>query len=187
MSRVALLAVPVFAAVVLTGGCAGSAQPAAEPTRAVGGPSFSPAAPPETPMDRMEQPVARRLAPRLASLDLTLQHVRCPQWRGELPASVRCHAYVDGVVADVLVRLEQGGDGTVAFDAELDGGLVATSELVDRLEDEGFVAVDCGDRAAYPARVGTEVVCRAHRGETEHTVVATVTDRRGAVEIAEHR
>lgn len=152
----------------------------------LGGATPTPSAAPERPMDHLEQPVAARLAPRLARTGLTLEYVDCPPWPGEVPFHAACHGYVDGVVGEVEVRLSQGAGGGVEFDAWLSEGVVATSRLVDRLEEEGWHGVDCGPTPAYPARTGLRIVCRVHEGGTASYVVATVTDRRGEVRIRDY-
>lgn len=146
----------------------------------------APSTPPTEPMDTLEQPVADRLAPELRDEGLTLQYVDCPPWRGKVPFETECRGYVDGVVGDVEVALSHGRGGAVEFDARLGEGVVSVSSLVDRLEDQGWTDVDCGDTPAYPARVGLRIVCRVHERTQASYVVATVTDRRGEVEIVEH-
>jgi hypothetical protein len=156
----------------------------AEPS--LGAPAPSSATPPAQPMDHVEEPVADQLAPRLADEDLTLEYVECPRWSGDLPASLVCKGYVDGVLGEVDVELTEGRDGRVEFDAWLDHGVVATARLVRRLEDEGYTDVDCGALAAYPAEPGLRIVCRGHtEGSSEH-VVATVVDHDGRVRIEDY-
>jgi hypothetical protein len=163
----------------------GPARPVqAEPS--LGAPAPSSATPPAEPMDHVEEPVAARLAPRLRDEDLTLEYVDCPRWNGALPANLACKGYVDGVVGVVDVELTAGRKGHVEFDAWLDHGVVATTRLVRRLEDEGYTDVDCGPLPAYPAEPGLRIVCRGHaEGEVEH-VVATVADRDGSVRIEDY-
>lgn len=146
----------------------------------------APSTPPTGPMDGLEQPVADRLAPELRDEGLTLQYVDCPPWPGEVPFETECRGYVDGVVGDIEVALSHGHGGSVEFDARLTEGVVATASLVDRLEGEGWSDVDCGGAPAYPARVGLRIVCRVHERSQASYVVATVTDRRGEVEIVGH-
>jgi hypothetical protein len=137
-------------------------------------------------MDQLESSVAERLRPQLTDDALTLEHVACPTWNGAVPAHLRCQGYVDGVVGAVEVDLAAAAGEAVEFDAELVHGVVATSRLVDRLEQEGYRGVRCGETVAYPARPGLQIVCRVHeQGETAH-VVATVTDRSGAVRIEDY-
>jgi hypothetical protein len=155
-----------------------------EPSLGAAAPSSAP--PPAEPMDQVEKPVAERLAPSLEDEDLTLEYVDCPRWDGVLPASLVCEGYVDGVLGEVDVELTEGRRGHVEFDAWLDHGVVATTRLVRRLEDEGYTDVDCGPRPAYPATPGLRIVCRGHaEGETEH-VVATVVDHDGSVRIEDY-
>lgn len=169
---------------VLLGACsddsgAETAGPALQP----GARTPEPSAPPARPMDALERPVADRLAPELSDEGLSLEYVDCPAWSGEVPFETECTGYVDGVVGDIEVALSHGADGAVEFDARLTEGVVSTSRLVDRLEREGWVGVDCGSTPAYPARLGMRILCRVHEGATSSYVVATVTDRRGEVEI----
>lgn len=140
---------------------------------------------PSEPMDSVEVPVTERLSKQLADDGLRLDYVDCPRWDGELPASLHCEGYVDGVVGTVRVELTDD-DGTVEYDARLEGGVVATTRLVRSLELQGMRDVDCGDTPAYPARVGMEIVCRVHEGDAASYVVATVVDRSGAVEIEDY-
>lgn len=174
----------VVLVVVLVAGCDDGARDARPPR--VGATEPSRAAVPERPMGHLERPVAERLGPRLERQGLTLDYVDCPQWPGRVPATIVCAGYVDGVVTDVQVRLSEGPRGRVTFDAWLGAGIVATSRLVRRLEAAGWHTVDCGSAPAYPARPGLEIVCRVHEGGSADYVVATVTDRRGAVRIAEY-
>ncbi len=166
-------------------GCRGDADPGHRPPH-VGAERPGRATVPVEPMDRLERPVAERLRPRLAQEGLTLDYVDCPPWTGGAPLAVECRGYVDGLVAEVEVRLSEDDHGTVEFDAWLQDGIVATSRLVERLEQEGWHTVDCGPAAAYPARPGLEIVCRVHEGGTADYVVATVVDRRGEVRIADY-
>ena len=179
--RVQRRVAPLLVLAVLAGcsdGPAGDRRPGS-----VGGPSSAPSPTPQIPMDRLEQGVADRLADRLARQGLTLEYVDCPPWSGTVPLTVLCDGYVDGVVGEIEVRLSDGGDGRVEFDAELTAGVVATSRLVRRLEQEGWTGVDCGPRAAYPASPGLRIVCRVHRDGSAQHVAATVTGRRGRVSI----
>ena len=167
--------------------------PAATP--AVGGPTSRPVPAPTTGMDLLELAVAARLRRELAGQGLTLDHLDCPPWRGRENAVVRCTGYLDGLVGTVRVSLSRSPSGTVEFDARLEDGVVATQNLVRRLEAEGWTGVDCGDRAAYRAEVGAQIVCAGHGpaaadgagsagpGAATSYVVATVTDESGAVEI----
>lgn len=166
-------------------GCSDDATTTRRPA-ALGAATPTPATPPEVPMDRLEEPVAERLAPRLARQGLDLEYVDCPPWTGTVPHTAVCDGYVDGVVGEVEVRLFEGDHGRVEFDARLSEGVVATLRLVDRLEREGWNDVDCGSTPAYPARPGLEIVCRVHQGGTADYLVATVTGRAGAVRIEDY-
>ena len=117
---------------------------------------------PTTGMDLLELAVAARLRRELAGQGLTLDHLDCPPWRGRENAVVRCTGYLDGLVGTVRVSLSRSPSGTVEFDARLEDGVVATQNLVRRLEAEGWTGVDCGDRAAYRAEVGAQIVCAGH-------------------------
>jgi hypothetical protein len=172
----------VLAALV---GCGDGAAESRRPP-GLGGSASTPSPPPQVPMDRLERTVADRLAARLEREGLRLEYVDCPPWDGTVPLAVFCDGYVDGVVGEVEVRLADGGDGRVEFDAELTTGVVATSRLVRRLEQEGWTGVDCGPRAAHPARPGLRIVCRVHEDGAVHHVVATVTDRYGRVSIEDY-
>lgn len=162
--------------------CGDGPKPA-RPDLRLGAPGPETSAPPHNGMDDLERPVAKRLRPRLEDDGLTLQHVECPRWSGAVPTALRCRAYVDGVVGEVVVKLTDRAAGRVEFDAYLRQGVLATPRLVARLEKDGYRGVDCGRTPAYPARVGMRIVCRVHQdGEVSH-VVATVVDRHGAVRI----
>jgi hypothetical protein len=137
-------------------------------------------------MDPLERSVTERLNTRLADDGLSLQHVDCPAWHGAVPGHLRCDGYVDGVVGQVEVDLERGDGSAVEFDAELGDGIVATTRLVDRLRQEGHTGVRCGELAAYPARPGLRIVCRVRRGGAVEHLVATVSDRSGAVQIQDY-
>ena len=167
--------------------------PAATP--ALGGPTSRPVPAPTTGMDLLELAVAARLRRELAGQGLTLDHLDCPPWRGRENAVVRCTGYLDGLVGTVRVSLSRSPSGTVEFDARLEDGVVATQNLVRRLEAEG---VDRG-RLRGPGRLprrgrGADRVRRARAaaadgagsagpGDATSYVVATVTDESGAVEI----
>jgi len=173
--------------VLLAAGCSGqegSASPAEPP--ALGGPAPSLAVPPDEAMDHVEEPIAVRLATQVRDEGLTLEHIDCPRWSGRLPAELVCDGYVDGVLGRVRVELTRGAGGSVEYDAWLDDGVIASRSLVQRLRSEGYTDVDCGDTPAYPARVGLRLVCRVAEGGAASYVVATVTDRSGAVEIQDY-
>lgn len=151
---------------------------------AVGGPLPQHHRPPRREMDRLERPVADRLARRIAAEGLRLGYLDCPRWDGTVPSRMTCRAYVDGLVATVPLRLWAVGRG-IGFDAHLGSGVVATRRLERTLLGQGFVDVDCGEVAAYPAQVGSRIVCRVHRGDRRSYVVATVRSRSGQVTIAD--
>lgn len=166
-------------------GCADQEEDAPDRPRqvAVGGPAFDAATPPPGPMSAWERKVRTRLGRQLRDDGLTLDHLACPEVQ-HTPARLTCDGYVDGVVAQVHVRLARWHDGTVEFDAELGDGVVSTANLADRLAAGASGPVDCGRTPAYPARVGARIVCSVRRADGTAYVVATVTDRSGAVEIA---
>jgi hypothetical protein len=137
-------------------------------------------------MDRLERPVADRLRRQVAGQGLTLAYLDCPAWDGSVPSRMRCRGYLDGVVAGVQVVVRAAGAG-IDFDAWLDGGLVATARLEDTLRADGWTEADCGGRPAYPARVGSRIVCRVSREGADSYVVATVRSRSGRVLIAGYR
>lgn len=193
---------PLVLAALLLGPLAGCGTTSGTPdaptapasTPALGGPTSRPVPAPTTGMDLLELGVAARLRHELAGQGLTLDHLDCPPWRGRENAVVRCTGYLDGLVGTVRVSLSRSPSGTVEFDARLEDGVVATQNLVRRLEAEGWTAVDCGDRAAYRAEAGAQIVCAGHPpaadgavsaapGDATSYVVATVTDESGAVEI----
>lgn len=192
-SRLALLPVVVTAAAiaVLLAGC--SQDPAAAPATstsppALGGRLPQPRSVPTAPMNPLEKPVQRRLAAQVARQGLTLQYLDCPRWDGALPSRMTCRAYVDGLVARVVVRLWATVRGrAVDFDAKMLDGLVATRNLEGTLRRQGWHRADCGRAAAYPAVVGSRIVCRVSRPGRAKYVVATVSDHRGAVMITDYR
>lgn len=182
----ALAGVLLSLLVAACGSGAGEPDAASDvPSTTLGGPSSAPVSPPPGAMDALERPVAARLSTRLGDEGLTLHHVECPRWHGRVPARLTCEAYVDGVVGEVAVDLSRGTDGHVEFDARLVAGVVSTARLVDLLDDAGWEDVDCGPVAAYPAVVGTRIVCRVHRGAAASHLVATVTSPRGEVSVAD--
>jgi hypothetical protein len=155
------------------------------PTPKVGGPAPAQHLPPHHPMDRLERPVAAELARHIAGQGLTLGYLDCPHWGGAVPGRLTCRGYVDGVLAAAAVRLTAAGTG-VSYDAWLAGGVVATRRLERRLHDAGWVQVDCGDVAAYPALTGTRIVCRVERGTRHSYLVATVSGPTGMVTIGDY-
>jgi hypothetical protein len=139
-------------------------------------------------MDRLEQPVAERLAGQVRQQGLTLSYLDCPRWDRSVPARMSCTAYVDGLVARVQVHLRAVVEGrAVGFDAELVEGVIATRRLEQTLRRQGARTSDCGAAPAYPAVVGARIVCRVTRGQRTDYVVATVTDRAGEVSITGYR
>ena len=155
---------------------------------ALGGPSRPPVAPPQRPMDDLERPVHARLAAQLAGQGLTLDYLACPRWRGRVPVRLTCKGYVDGLVAPVAVHLRAAVAGkAVGFDARLLDGVISTRRLERTLARQGGREADCGRTPAYPAEVGLRVVCRVTRAGGRRYVVATVTDRSGAVMISDYR
>jgi hypothetical protein len=198
LARLSLLAAAVLATVLPAGCSRGSAAPhgAAVPrldaaTPRLGGPTPAQQSPPERAMDRLERPVAARLARQVADEGLHLAYLDCPAWDGSLPRSMSCRGYVDGLVVTVRVLLRRavvGSHPEVDFDAHLAGGLVATERLEETLRARGWVRADCGAVPAYPARAGTRIVCKVGRaGGAGRYVVATVRDRSGTVLIADYR
>lgn len=185
-----LPALAVLAAVlVLLGGC--TDEPATRPRPAdtqaprLGGPHLRPVHPPRARMDRLERPVARRLARKVAHEGLSLTYLDCPDWNGAMPRTLTCRGFVDGVVARVEVSLRAPVRGrAVTFDARLAGGVIVTRTLEDTLRRQHLARPDCGPVPAYPARVGLRVVCRVVRAGATRYVVATVRNRRGGVTIS---
>lgn len=153
------------------------------PPPALGGPVPARVEPPRRPMDALERPVAEELGGMLADQGLTLEYLDCPRWDGTMPAQLDCTGYLDGVRGRVQVALAAGEDGSVAFDAALQHGVIATANLVDELVEQGYSEVDCGGVPAYPTRVGDTFVCAVTDGGQRRYVDATVTDRTGAVDI----
>lgn len=146
-----------------------------------------PSAAPTGPMDDLERPIAARLSRQVRPEGLHLDYLDCPDWHGELPGRMVCDGYLDGVVAKVDVRLRGARGGPVRFDARLAEGVISTRTLVERLQRQGYSAVDCGAVDAYPIVIGTELVCRVHRSGRTGYVVATVADRQGGVTIRDYR
>lgn len=194
-SRLDLLPLVVTVAVgaVLLAGCthAPAAAPEASMTTrapAVGGRMPPPHSAPTTAMNPLERQVEERLAAQVARQGLTLRYLDCPRWDGTVPRRMTCRAYVDGLVARVGVRLEATVHGkAVGFDAWLLDGLIATRKLEATLRHRGWTRADCGPLPAYPARVGSRIVCRVTRPGEQKYVVATVSDSQGAVMIADYR
>jgi hypothetical protein len=188
-----VLAMAVFG-LVLVAGC--DDAPAARPARSgsaqrpptLGGTVPRRQLPPSAPMNRLERPVADRLAHRIAPQGLSLAYLDCPRWNGSVPSRITCRGYVDGLVARVAVRLTAAVEGkAVSFDAWLLDGVIATRKLEATLRRQGWATADCGEVPAYPARVGSTIVCRVERRANVRYVAATVSDRAGAVRIADYR
>ena len=166
---------------------AASASPTATPP-ALGGPRPAETSPPSTPMDDLERPVHRRLAAQISGQGLTLTYLDCPRWDGTVPTRMVCKGYVDGLVARVAVHLRAAVEGkAVGFDARLLDGVIATRKLERTLQRQGWARADCGDVPAYPAKVGSRIVCHVHKSGDDRYVVATVSDRSGAVMIGDYR
>lgn len=184
----ARLLVLVLALAALTGCDDGPARPAdrppSRPAPALGGEPTDPTSPPDDHMDAVERAIAAELSDELRDQRLSVDHLSCPQ-HDRTPMRLTCRSYVAGVVADVEVRLA-GPRDRIRFDARLGDGILATANLVRRLEAAGYTRVDCGDRPAYPSEVGDQIVCSVVRGKTKEYVVATVTTEDGAVEISDY-
>ena len=128
-----------------------------------------------------------RLAAQVKGQGLTLTYLDCPAWDHEVPTRMVCKGYVDGLVARVVVHLEAAVEGrAVGFDARLLDGVIATGKLERTLRHSGWTRADCGDTPAYPARVGSRIVCHVSRAGDDRYLVATVSDRSGAVMIADY-
>jgi hypothetical protein len=136
-------------------------------------------------MDDLEQPIAHRLGQQVAEQGLRLEGLDCPRWTGEVPSTFECEGWFDGVPGQVAVRLTEGRNGAVAFDAELLGGVIATARLVDDLQRKGYADVYCGPVAAYPTDVGSTITCAVTKDGAKVHVLATITDDNGAVSISE--
>ena len=152
----------------------------------LGGPVPREHRPPHRAMNRLERPVAERLARQIAVEDLSLDFLDCPPWNGMVPITMTCQGYVEGLVTQVRVHLLAAADGRISFDARISTGVVATRRLVETLRSDGWTAVDCGDVAAYPASVGSRIVCRVRRDGSTGYVVATVRSPAGRVTIADY-
>ena len=193
---VTLLAASVVLGLLLLAGCSGG-DPSADaassrrsrgPTPHLGGPVPAHHEPPRGAMDRMERQVADRLSSQIAHQGLTLDYLDCAPWDAVVPRRMTCRGYVDGLVASVRVDLHaNSGDRGVGFDARLTTGVIATRTLEETLAAKGWTDPACGAVAAYPARVGSAIVCRVTRAGRPRYVVATVTDPAGAVRIDDYR
>jgi hypothetical protein len=188
----ARLACLVLIGLFLLNGCSGSAgsrntsqtlSPSDKPSRALGGETPKPKTPPTAAMDALEKPIAKQLAAQVADQGLTLDYLDCPTWDKRVPGHLMCIGYFDGVTAHVRVRLHALASGSVSFDAVLEQGVIATRNLVERLRNDGYSHVDCGDVPAYPTNVGRRLVCAVRKDHKSGYVVATVTDKAGQVMI----
>ena len=180
--------VVVAAALILASGCADSSEPAARPQSsptALGGEAGPPSAPPAQPMNRVERAIADKLSGELSAQRLAIEYLDCPRFTEERSTTLTCHAFVEGVVAEVGVRL-RGTRQSLEFDARLGTGLLATENLVNRLANEGYRRVECGDRAVYPTVVGNQIVYSVTDDGRQRYVVATVTTNSGEVEISDY-
>lgn len=184
----------VLGSLVVLPGCTGGeaaddgspSGAASNPSPSLGGDRDPRVRPPRSRMDDLEQPVADLLADRLRSHGLELDHLDCPPWGGRTPKTLTCTGYLEGITGEIQVDLSRREDGSVAFEARLSGGVIATATLVRRLEAEGYTDVDCGERAAYRAEPGRRLVCRVAKGGVIKHVVATVRDAAGSVEIEDY-
>jgi hypothetical protein len=182
----------VAAALLLTA-CSETAPPAPPPAvpSALGGEIGSPAEPPGRPMIRVEQTIAADLSRRLGKLGMGVDYLDCPRLDaegpdvGRQPRALTCRAYLEGVVAAVEVTL-WGPARSPHYDALLGESILATANLVRRLEAEGYTNVDCGSRSAYPSVLGDRIVCRVTEDDRSRYVVATVTSSRGEVAIGDY-
>ena len=169
-ARAWVLPLVATSAVLLTGGCSDSASPgSADPSPsavppALGAPAPEHRAVPDHPMNRWERPLAARLTRQVRAQGLRVDYLDCPAWDGVVPSAMSCRAWVDGLRVRVRVLLRAAAPGkAVGFDARLGAGLVATRNLEDTLRRQGWTSADCGDVPAYPARVGTRIVCAVQR------------------------
>jgi hypothetical protein len=139
-------------------------------------------------MDKLERQVHERLASQIAGQGLTLTYLDCSHWEGQVPQRLICRGFVDGLVARVAVQLKAAVAGrAISFDAWLLDGVIATRNLESTLRRQGWTTADCGDVPAYPARVGSRIVCHVQKPSDERYVVATVADRSGTVMIRDYR
>jgi hypothetical protein len=179
----------VLAACLLAAGCSDTAEPASAPQRtpsALGGDRSPGATPPARPMNIVERTIAGDLSSRLSEQQLTLDYLDCPDFDDRSrPQKVTCRGYVDGVLADVRVSLWGPADH-MQYDAMLDDGVLATANLVRRLEAQGYREIDCGERPAYRSHVGDQIICTVVEAARQKYVVATVTTDGGEVEISDY-
>jgi hypothetical protein len=188
-------ATTIVAVVVLLAGCTedrssegSTTQGTQQPKPRLGGRVPEPRAPPRQPMNDLEEQVADSLSDRVARAGLRLDYLDCPPWNRVVPSAMTCRGYVDGLLAGVRVQVAAGHpDASVTFDARLTGGVVATQTLEEKLVGQGWTRPDCGEVAAYPAHVGSRIICLVHRASSVGYVAATVTGSSGAVTIASYR
>lgn len=183
----ALMLAALCVGLVLPAGCDGSETPPPQARRTpahLGGANHDRATPPAAPMTALEQAITRRLSHELSGQQIALDYLDCPRTAAASPTRMICQGYSAGVLADVHVALHGRPPG-VSFDARLGTGVLATANLVDRLESAGYHDVDCGDRAAYPTVVGDRIVCSVSRHGRHRYVVATVTTSDGEVAISD--
>ncbi len=164
----------------------GRTASAEAPSPRLGGGPVVRSQPPSAPMDRLERAVARRLSKELRGDRVTVDYLDCPAWRVRARQVMTCDGYFAGVPGRVRVVLREASGGAADFAASLTGGVIATQNLVERLREEGYDRVDCGDRPTYAAEVGAHLVCAVTDHGRRRNVVATVTDRSGAVEIVDY-
>lgn len=162
-----------------------SASASPEPEPVLGGPFGRREKAPSKPMNDLERPIAAQLRSDVRSQGLRLSYLDCPQWDGKAPQRMTCKAYLNGVTAPVRVRLTRSTT-RVNFDAELGNGVLSTAKLVRQLNRDGYNKVDCGNRAAYPAKKGLELICSVDEGGKREYLVATVLNRLGAVSISDY-
>jgi hypothetical protein len=135
-------------------------------------------------MSGFEKQVAAELTARISASGLHVGYLDCPPWRGHVPARMSCRGYVDGLVSAVFVRLSGMTGRAVRLDAWLADGLVATRNLETTVRRLGWATADCGRVAAYPATVGSRIICRVTRSRRTSFVVATVRSRSGDVVVS---
>ena len=61
-------------------------------------------------MNRLERPVAVRLARQVARQGLTLEYLDCPRWDGVVPSRMSCRGYLDGLRIGAFLRTAVGKD-----------------------------------------------------------------------------
>ena len=134
-------------------------------------------------MDEVER-VRDRLAAQIMGQGFTLTYLDCPACNR--PRTV-LKGYVDGLVARVGVHLQAAVEGkAVGFDARLLDGVIATRKLERTLRHSGWSRADCGKAPPTPSRSGW-IVCHVTKAGDDRYVVATVSDRSGAVTIGDYK